>query len=46
MVERLSGHWRTLNGGENLIALVLEGWAFKDGIRQPRDADQGVPAAA
>ncbi len=46
MVERLSGHWRALNGGENLMALVLEGWVFKDGIRQPREAAQRVPAAA
>ncbi len=45
-VERLSSHWRALNVGENLMALVLEGWVFKDGIRQPRDADQRVPAAA
>ena len=46
MVERLSGNWRAINGGENLMALVLEGWVFKDGIRQPRDADQRVLAAA
>ncbi len=46
MVERLSRHWRALNGGENLMALVLEGWVFQDGIRQPRETKQRVPAAA
>ena len=35
-----------LNGGENLMALMLEGAVFSDGIRQPRDADQRVLAAA
>ncbi len=46
LVERLSGQWRALNGGENLMALVLEGAVFSDAIRQPRDADQRVLAAA
>lgn len=51
MVERLSANWRALNGGENLMALVLERATFKDGIRQPREAaeqlsPQQVPAAA
>jgi len=32
--ERLSQQWRPLNGGLNLMALVLEGEFFKDGIRQ------------
>ena len=32
LVERLSGNWRMLNGGENLMALVLEGCSFEDGI--------------
>jgi transposase-like protein len=36
VVERLSGSWRTLNGGANLMALVLEGCVFKDGILQRR----------
>ena len=31
-VERLSGNWRSLNGGENLMALVLAGRGFEDGI--------------
>ncbi len=33
VVERLSSKWRALNGGENLMALVLEGCVFRDGIR-------------
>jgi transposase-like protein len=37
VIERLSGNWRALNGGQNLMALVLEGCAFKDGIRAVRD---------
>ncbi len=46
MVERLSGNCRALNGGENLMALVLEGAVFKDGIRQPRESEARVPVAA
>jgi transposase-like protein len=46
MVERLSSHWRGLNGGENLMTLVLEGRIFKDGIRQPKESRQRVPTAA
>jgi transposase-like protein len=34
IVERLSRNWRSLNGGANLMALVLEGCTFKDGILQ------------
>jgi len=34
IVERLSQNWRSLNGGANLMALVLEGCKFKDGILQ------------
>lgn len=33
VIERLSGKWRALNGGQNLMALVLEGCVFRDGIR-------------
>ena len=32
IVERLSRNWRVLNGGENLMTLVLEGCSFEDGI--------------
>ncbi len=34
IVERLSRNWRTLNGGANLMTLVLEGRTFRDGILQ------------
>ena len=33
IVRRLSDNWRALNGGENLMSLVLEGCVFRDGIR-------------
>jgi hypothetical protein len=32
IVERLSWKWRALNGGATLMALVLEGCTFKDGV--------------
>ena len=31
IVERLGGHWRTLNGGATLMTLVLAGERFTDG---------------
>ena len=34
IVERLSRNWRSLNGGANLMTLVLGGCVFKDGILQ------------
>jgi putative transposase len=34
IVERLSRNWRALNGGANLMTLVLEGHELKDGILQ------------
>jgi putative transposase len=47
LIERLSGSWRALNGGENLMVLVLEGCVFTDGLRQARrPTDQGAIAAA
>lgn len=47
VIERLSGSWRALNGGENLMVLVLEGCVFKDGLRQARrETDQAATAAA
>ena len=46
MVERLSGSWRILNGGANLMALVLAGCSFKDGVMQGQEARQLVGAAA
>lgn len=46
IVERLSRHWRPLNGGLNLMALVLEGETFKNGIRQRCEEPQLVGTAA
>ena len=46
LVERLSSNWRALNGGTNLMALVLEGCVFSDGIRQSRAANPPVLTAA
>ena len=40
IVERLSGSWRTLNGGANLMGLVLAGCRFKDGLLQREEARQ------
>jgi putative transposase len=41
IVERLGQNWRALNGGANLMALVLAGCVFKDGILQCREVLQG-----
>ena len=46
LVERLSGNWRALNGGANLMALVLEGAVFKDGIRQSGQCHPAATAVA
>ena len=46
LVERLSANWRALNGGANLMALVLEGSVFSDGMRQPRAPTHPVLTAA
>jgi len=46
LVERLSGNWRLLNGGENLMALVLAGCHFNDGALQRRKIYQLATAAA
>ena len=45
LVERLSGNWRSLNGGENLMALVLAGCGFQDGILK-RGQVYGMATAA
>jgi hypothetical protein len=45
VVQRLSQNWRVLNGGANLMSLVLAGCVFKDGILQPGDIHQ-IEAAA
>jgi putative transposase len=36
LIDRLSRNWRALNGGENLMRLVLDGAEFCDGLHQPR----------
>lgn len=46
VVERLSRNWRGLNGGANLMTLVLEGCTFKDGILQRRPPQEVATAAA
>lgn len=40
IVMRLSENWRTLNGGANLMTLVLEGYTFKDGVLQRQETQQ------
>ena len=44
IVERLSQNWRSLNGGENPMTLVLEGYTFKDGILQRQEIPELVGA--
>ena len=46
IVQRLSGRWHALNGGANLLALVLAGCSFKDGLLQRREARQLATAVA
>jgi Transposase and inactivated derivatives len=46
IVERLSRHWRPLNGGVNLMTLVLEGENFKDGILKRQEMRELVGAMA
>jgi transposase-like protein len=46
IVERLSGHWRTLNGGATLMALVMAGCSFNDGVLQRREVAQLVTGRA
>ena len=46
IVERLSRNWRALNGGENLMTLVLEGCTFENGILQPRPVPEAAARAA
>ena len=45
IVERLATRWRVLNGGATVMALVLAGERFVDGIlvrRPPREEDQAA----
>lgn len=46
VIQRLGQNWRALNGGENLMALVLEGCVFEDGIRRPKPVPEPVANAA
>ena len=43
IVERLSRNWRTLNGGANLMALVLERETFINGLRHKPVSPEKVP---
>jgi len=45
IVERLGQHWRVLNGGATLMALVLGGERFVDGILVRRPPREEVRAA-
>jgi putative transposase len=44
IIERLGQRWRALNGGENLMALVIEGWEFRDRVRVKPEEE--APSAA
>jgi hypothetical protein len=44
IIERLSTRWRALNGGTNLMALVIAGWEFRDGLLVKPD-EEATPAA-
>jgi hypothetical protein len=46
IVERLSCNWRTLNGGANLMALVLERENFINGFREKTVSPEKVPVMA
>lgn len=46
VIQRLGQNWRALNGGENLMALVLEGCVFEDGLRRRKPAAESVANAA
>jgi hypothetical protein len=45
IVERLSRNWRSLNGGGNLMALVLAGCNFTDRALQRQEVLQMAAAA-
>ena len=47
IVERLSGHWRALNGGVTIMTLLIEGARFRDGIlvEHPARAEEVSMAA-
>ena len=45
IVRRLGFSWRALNGGPNLMALVLAGEVFKDGVLQRSHSEMEVMTA-
>jgi transposase-like protein len=49
IIERLGQRWRALNGGENLMALVIAGWEFRDGLlvkpTEQQEEEEAAPAA-
>ena len=45
LVERLSGNWRALHGGENLMGLVMASCGFEDGILKRGQAYDMASAA-
>jgi hypothetical protein len=40
IVRRLRRDWRALNGGPNLMAMVVAGETFKDGVLQGRVSEE------
>ncbi len=44
IVRRLSRNWRALNGGPNLLAMVVAGETFKDGVLQSRESGEARSA--
>ncbi len=44
IVRRLRREWRALNGGLNLMAMVVAGETFKDGVRQGRVSEEVTSA--
>ena len=47
IIERLSRRWRILNGGANLMALVTDGWEFRNGLLiKPTNEEASAAQAA
>ena len=44
LVERLGRNWRSLNGGQTLMTLVLAGERFTDGVFQRAPMSEGQAA--
>jgi hypothetical protein len=45
IVRRLSFSWRALNGGPSLMAMVVAGAVFRDGVLQSSDSAEEVLTA-